>query len=95
MQEGYTAYQAAKFGVGEIAVPSLLQQQQHWRRLFHLDFGPGIMGEFMKYFPLTLIIVLTSSLFVALVINPVFAKRFMEVESNTTDDLNQKQVLKN
>ena len=45
-----------------------------------LAFWPGIMGEFMKYMPITLIIVLTSSLFVALVINTVFTSRFMKVD---------------
>ena len=38
------------------------------------------MGEFMKYLPLTLIITLSSSLFVGLVINPVIAARFMKVQ---------------
>ena len=38
------------------------------------------MGEFMKYLPITLIIVLGSSLFVALVINPVLTAVYMRVE---------------
>ena len=42
---------------------------------------PGVMGEFMSYLPLTLIITLTSSLFVALVINPVIASAFMKPAS--------------
>ena len=43
-------------------------------------FWQGMMGEFMKYLPITLIIVLTSSLFVALVINPVLTSLFMKIE---------------
>jgi multidrug efflux pump subunit AcrB len=43
------------------------------------------MGEFMKYFPITLIIVLTSSLFVALVINPVIALKYMKIDEEITD----------
>jgi multidrug efflux pump subunit AcrB len=48
-------------------------------------FGPlllwdSIMGEFMGYLPLTLIICLTSSLFVALVINPAVCAAFMRVK---------------
>ena len=39
----------------------------------------------MKYLPLTLIIVLGSSLFVALVINPVLASRFMKVDEKAED----------
>ncbi|MFW5695710.1 MAG: efflux RND transporter permease subunit [Alkalispirochaeta sp.] len=42
-------------------------------------FMPGIMGDFMSYVPLTVIVVLSSSLFVALVINPVFCARFLNV----------------
>ena len=42
------------------------------------------MGEFMKYLPLTLIITLSSSLFVGLVISPVIAARFMKVQEEGT-----------
>jgi len=44
-----------------------------------LVFWPGIMGEFMKYLPITVIVTLTASLFVALVFNPVLCARFMKV----------------
>jgi multidrug efflux pump len=47
-----------------------------------LAFWTGIMGEFMKYLPITLIIVLSSSLFVALVINPVLTSLLMKIEEN-------------
>lgn len=43
-------------------------------------FWPGIMGEFMSFLPLTVIIVLLSSLFVALVINPVLCALFMKIK---------------
>jgi multidrug efflux pump subunit AcrB len=44
-------------------------------------FWPGIMGEFMSYLPLTLIVTLSSSLFVAMVINPALASLFMKVKN--------------
>lgn len=44
-----------------------------------LAFWPGIMGEFMKYLPITVIVVLSSSLLVALVFNPVLCAKFMRV----------------
>ncbi|HIP32467.1 MAG TPA: efflux RND transporter permease subunit, partial [Crocinitomicaceae bacterium] len=53
---------------------------------------PGIMGEFMKYLPITLMIVLGSSLFVALVINPVLAVVYMKVGET---QLSKKKVLIN
>jgi len=44
-----------------------------------LAFWPGIMGEFMKYLPYTLIITLTASLLVALIFNPVLCAAFMNL----------------
>ena len=42
-------------------------------------FWPGIMGDFMKYLPITVIVTLMSSLFVGLVINPVLCALYMKV----------------
>jgi len=50
-----------------------------------LVFWPGIMGEFMKYMPITIIVTLFSSLFVAIVINPVLCFRFMKVKKGEED----------
>ncbi|MBL8010214.1 MAG: efflux RND transporter permease subunit, partial [Flavobacteriales bacterium] len=44
-----------------------------------LLFWPGIMGAFMKWMPITFMIALGSSLFVALVVNPALASKFMRV----------------
>jgi len=44
-------------------------------------FWPGIMGEFMGYLPLTLIMALSASLFVALVINPVLSARYQKIKT--------------
>jgi multidrug efflux pump len=44
---------------------------------FPLLFWPGVIGKFMKHLPITLIITLGASLFVAFVMNPVFAVSFM------------------
>ena len=43
-------------------------------------FWPGVIGEFMSFLPLTLIVTLSASLFVALVINPVVTGYFGRVE---------------
>ena len=50
---------------------------------FPMLFWPGIMGEFMGYLPLTVVITLLSSLFVALVINPTLCATLMRVKENT------------
>ena len=40
------------------------------------------MGEFMKFLPITLMIVLSSSLFVGIIINPVLAALYMKVKEH-------------
>ncbi|TAE43995.1 MAG: efflux RND transporter permease subunit, partial [Cytophagales bacterium] len=73
MQEGLSLKQAIKEGVGEIAIPIISSTATTVAAFLPLAFWQGILGDFMKYLPITLIVVLTSSLFVALVINPALA----------------------
>ncbi|MFW5663598.1 MAG: efflux RND transporter permease subunit [bacterium] len=76
VERGYTVFEAAKRAIGEIAWPIITSTATTLSAFLPLAFWSGIVGEFMKYMPLTLIIVLTSSLFVALVIIPVFSETF-------------------
>lgn len=85
MQEGYPGKEAAKYGAGEVAMPIIASTATTLAAFIPLAFWPGIMGSFMQYLPITLIVVLTSSLFVALVINPVFTSRFMKVDKRSED----------
>tara|TARA_Y100001934_G_C12383289_1_gene793924 strand:- start:2327 stop:5824 length:3498 start_codon:yes stop_codon:yes gene_type:complete len=71
MDEGYRPFKAARYGAGEVAWPIIASTATTLAAFLPLALWPGIIGEFMKYLPITLIIVLGSSLFVALVINPV------------------------
>ncbi|MBK8621186.1 MAG: efflux RND transporter permease subunit [Saprospiraceae bacterium] len=87
MQNGYSPLKAARYGVGEIAVPIISSTATTLAAFIPLGFWPGIMGEFMKYFPITLIIVLSSSLFVALVINPVIASKYMKIDEKVEDSV--------
>ncbi len=80
MDEGMNAIDAAKYGVGEVAWPIIASTATTLAAFSPLIVWPGIMGEFMFFLPMTLIIVLGSSLFVALVINPVLTAMFMKVE---------------
>ncbi|MEZ4936186.1 MAG: efflux RND transporter permease subunit [Crocinitomicaceae bacterium] len=77
LDEGYDPIQAAKKGVGEVAWPIIASTATTLAAFIPLALWPGLMGEFMKYLPITLMIVLGSSLFVALVINPAIAAVFM------------------
>lgn len=85
MQNGYNGIDAAKYGAGEVAVPIIASTMTTLAAFLPLAVWPGIMGEFMKYMPITLIIVLSSSLFVALVINPVFTSKFMKVDEKADE----------
>ncbi len=80
-EEGYDLLSATRLGVGEIAWPIISSTATTLAAFLPLAMWPGIMGEFMKYLPITLIVVLSSSLFVALVITPVIASMFMKHES--------------
>ncbi|MBA7521287.1 Multidrug resistance protein MdtC [subsurface metagenome] len=82
VDNGYEPWEAARKAVGEIAVPIIASTATTLAVFFPLAMWEGIMGEFMKYLPITLIIVLTSSLFVALVIIPVVSATFIKVKSN-------------
>lgn len=80
MQEGKPAIQAAKEGVGEVAWPIITSTATTLAAFLPLAFWDDLIGEFMKYLPITLIIVLSSSLFVALVVNPVLTSMLMKVQ---------------
>ena len=82
VDEGFEPWEAARQAVGEIAVPIIASTLTTLAAFFPLVFWGGIMGEFMKYLPVTLIIVLTSSLFVALVIIPVMSATFIKIKNN-------------
>ncbi|MEY2905029.1 MAG: hypothetical protein RJA52_1045, partial [Bacteroidota bacterium] len=81
MQDGYSAWDASRYGAGEVAVPIIVSTMTTLAAFIPLAFWPGLIGDFMQYLPITLIIVLTSSLFVALVINPVFTSKYMKVDT--------------
>ncbi len=69
---------AAKAAAGEVFVPVLTSTVTTLSAFVPLLFWPGIVGEFMKYLPITLIITLTASLFVAYVISPVQASQWID-----------------
>jgi multidrug efflux pump subunit AcrB len=69
---------AAKNAAGEVFVPVLAGTITTLAPFIPLAFWGGIIGKFMHYMPVTLIITLTASLLVAYLLNPVFAVRFMK-----------------
>lgn len=95
MQEGYGPKDAAKYGASEVAMPIIASTATTLAAFLPLAFWPGIMGTFLQYMPLTLIIVLASSLFVALVINPVFTSKYMKVDEKIDDVVLRKRKMRN
>lgn len=87
--EGMGLIQAAKEGVGEVAWPIVASTATTLAAFAPLLFWQSLMGEFMKFLPLTLILVLSSSLFVGLVINPVLTSVFMKIEVDERFKLNK------
>jgi multidrug efflux pump len=81
MEQGAGRVEAVMKATSEVAWPVIGSTLTTLAAFAPMLFWPGIMGEFMSYLPLTLIITLTSSLFVALVINPAMASLFMKVKS--------------
>ncbi len=81
MQEGKSRQDAALIGTNEVAWPVITSTLTTLGAFFPMLFWPGILGEFMGYLPLTLILALSSSLFVALVINPVLSARYQTAKA--------------
>lgn len=78
-KEGYSRIQAAKAGIGEIAFPIIVSTATTIAAFVPLGAWPGLMGEFMIYFPITLSVVLGSSLVVAIFFNSMLVSQFMEI----------------
>jgi multidrug efflux pump len=73
---------AAKFAAGEVFIPVLAGTLTTVAPFVPLMFWPGIVGSFMFFLPVTLILTLGASLIVAFIMNPVFAVSFMQREEH-------------
>ena len=71
---------AAKLATGEVFLPVLSGTATTLMPFIPLAFWKGVIGSFMFFLPITLIITLVASLLVAYIINPVFAVTFMKPE---------------
>jgi multidrug efflux pump len=87
IEEGHGNWRAARLATGEIAMPVVASTFTTLAAFTPLLFWPGIAGEFMGYLPLTLIITLSSSLFVALILVPVLCALFMKLDSEPSQPL--------
>lgn len=90
-EEGMSRIQAAKEGIGEIALPIIISTATTVAAFVPLGLWPGVMGQFMIYFPITLSVVLGSSLFVAIFFNSVLVSQFMDINEKV---LTKKQLIR-
>ena len=82
---GIPLEEAALQGVEQVGWPVIASTATTIAAFAPMLFWPGLMGRFMYFLPLTVIVVLCSSLFVALVILPVVCSRFMTVPRRDTE----------
>ena len=76
---GKSRAQASVDGTKEVAWPVITSTVTTCLAFFPIVYMPDVMGDFMSFLPKTVIVVLSSSLFVALTINPVFCSRFINL----------------
>jgi multidrug efflux pump subunit AcrB len=84
---------SAKAAAGEVFVPILSGTLTTLAPFFPLAFWPGVVGSFMVFIPVTLIITLFASLIVAYIFNPVFAVDFMKLD-DIDKPVNKRNVFK-
>ena len=71
LKEGLSVVEAYAEASKKMSLPIISSTATTLAAFVPLIFWPGLAGEFMKYLPITLICVLTSSLFMALLFVPV------------------------
>jgi multidrug efflux pump len=86
LQMGKSRVQAAIDGTKEVAIPVTTATVTTVVAFLPIIFMPGIMGQFMRFLPITVMVTLTGSLFVAFIFNPVFASLFMNGNEKGMDE---------
>ena len=87
MQQGVGRIEASMKATSEVAWPVIGSTFTTLAAFLPMIFWPGIMGEFMKYLPETLLITLFSSLVVAMIINPALISMFMKLKKSNLPEL--------
>ena len=90
-KEGMSRVEAAKLGISEIAYPIIVSTATTVLAFVPLGLWPGTIGQFMIYLPITLSIVLGSSLFVAIFFNSMLVSKFMSIDEK---NLSKKDLIR-
>ncbi len=78
---GHSRFEAARKGSAEVGSAVIASTATTVAAFAPMMFWPGIIGQFMGYLPMTLIITLSCSLFVAIIINPVITGYFVRLDT--------------
>jgi multidrug efflux pump subunit AcrB len=81
-EEGHPPWDAARKGTAEVGGAVVASTATTVAAFAPMLFWPGMIGEFMGFLPMTLIVTLSASLFVAVVINPVITGYLVRVDAN-------------
>ncbi|MDC1141517.1 efflux RND transporter permease subunit [Planctomycetota bacterium] len=92
MGMGKSPYKASLDATSEVAWPVIAATATTVGAFAPMVFWPGMMGQFMRYIPITVIVTLICSLSVALVINPVVAGVFMRLSDKKPGQASQKMA---
>ena len=84
-EEGKGLLKAAGEATGEVGMAVVASTITTLLAFLPMIFWPGIVGEFMKFLPITLIITLSSSLFVALIFNPVISSSYLKLDEKLSN----------
>jgi multidrug efflux pump len=85
MAEGESSRDAFSRAATRMAWPIIASTGTTLAAFLPLAFWPGMAGEFMKYLPITLIAVLSSSLLMALIFVPTLGSIFGRTGANSAD----------
>ncbi len=94
MEMGYSRTDAAMKGTAEVAWPVIASTATTVAAFVPLLFWPGIMGDFMQYIPITVIVVLSSSLFVAMIISPVICSFLAKPGKKKKDNVGEARFVR-
>jgi multidrug efflux pump subunit AcrB len=92
-RSGMDIVNSAKFAAGEVFIPILSGTLTTLAPFFPLAFWPGVIGKFMYFIPVTVIVTLFMSLVVAYIINPVFAVTFMKPNEEEIQTMSNKKII--
>lgn len=83
LEEGHDHWTAAQLATREVGGAVVASTATTVAVFVPMMFWPGIIGEFMGYMPMTLIVTLSASLFIAIIVNPVITGFLARVEGDT------------